>query len=329
MSAFRLQSSFYPHDMNRFDDPAFFDEISRLQTEQRNPDSMRIDEASPLEIARIMNAEDQGVAAAVSEKLPEIAAGIACIADALGQGGRLFYAGAGTSGRLGILDAAECPPTFGTPPELVQGLIAGGNEAIFRAQEGVEDRPEAGAAALRKAGFTKQDVLCGLAASGRTPFVQGALSEAYATDAPTLLVCCVDKRRLSDDIRSVSRQVIDIPVGPEVIMGSTRLKSGTAQKMVCNMLSTGAMIRLGKVYENVMVDLQLSNRKLEERARRIIMMFSEVSYEQAGRLLEGAHHHVKTALVMAVSGVSLSDAQTALSRHGGFIRPALKELAAG
>jgi N-acetylmuramic acid 6-phosphate etherase len=305
---------------------AFFDEISRLQTEQRNPDSMHIDEASPLEIARIMNAEDQGVATAVSEKLPEIAAGIECIAEALRQGGRLFYAGAGTSGRLGILDAAECPPTFGTPPELVQGLIAGGKEAVFRAQEGVEDRPEAGAAALTEAGFTHKDVLCGLAASGRTPFVLGALSEAHAMGAPTLLVCCVDRNRLSDAIRNVSRHVMDIPVGPEVIMGSTRLKSGTAQKMVCNMLTTGAMIRLGKVYENVMVDLQLSNRKLEERARRIIMMFSEVSYEQAGRLLEQAHHHVKTALVMAVSDADLSVAQAALKRHDGFIRPALREL---
>lgn len=309
--------------------PAFFDEISRLQTEQRNVDSMHIDEASPLEIARIMNAEDQGVATAVSEKLPEIAAGIACIAGALRQGGRLFYAGAGTSGRLGILDAAECPPTFGTPPELVQGLIAGGKEAVFQAQEGVEDRPEAGATALRAAGFTHKDVLCGLAASGRTPFVLGALSEAQALGAPTLLVCCVDKHRLSDAIRNVSRHVIDIPVGPEVIMGSTRLKSGTAQKMVCNMLSTGAMIRLGKVYENVMVDLQLSNRKLEERARRIIMLFSNVSYEQAGRLLEQAHHHVKTALVMAVSNADLPVAQAALKRHEGFIRPALRELESG
>lgn len=308
---------------------AFFDEISRLQTEQRNPDSMRIDEASPLEIARIMNAEDQGVATAVSEKLPEIAAGIECIADTLRQGGRLFYAGAGTSGRLGILDASECPPTFGTPPELVQGLIAGGKEAVFQAQEGVEDHTEAGSAALRDAGFTHKDVLCGLAASGRTPFVMGALSEAQAMGAPTLLVCCVDKHRLGDAIRNVSRYVIDIPVGPEVIMGSTRLKSGTAQKMVCNMLTTGAMIRLGKVYENVMVDLQLSNRKLEERARRIIMLFSEVSYEQAGRLLEEAHHHVKTALVMAVSGADLPMAQNALKQHDGFIRPALRELESG
>ncbi|MFW6348567.1 MAG: N-acetylmuramic acid 6-phosphate etherase [Cyclonatronaceae bacterium] len=307
---------------------AFFHEIARLQTEERNPASMHIDEASPLEIARLMNAEDQKVATAVSEKLPAIAAGIEGIAEALKQGGRLFYAGAGTSGRLGVLDAAECPPTFGTPPELVQGLMAGGKQAVFRAQEGVEDRPEAGAEALREAGFAQKDVLCGLAASGRTPFVAGALAEARRLDATTLLVCCVEKSRLGNDMRAASRIIIDIPVGPEVVMGSTRLKSGTAQKMVCNMLSTGAMIRLGKVYENVMVDLQLSNRKLEERARRIIMMFAEISYEAAGSLLEQADHHVKTALVMAVSGASLPGAKAALNRHKGFIRPALRELSA-
>ena len=235
-------------------------------------------------------------------------------------GGRLLYFGAGTSGRLGVLDAAECPPTFGTKPEQVQGFIAGGEAAMFVAQEKAEDQEEIGIADLNAVQPTRADVICGLAASGRTPYVHGALKRGMELGCKTIFVTTVPKEQLtiSPDL------VIDVPVGPEVIMGSTRMKSATAQKMVLNMITTGAMIRQGKVYENVMVDLMLTNAKLVERAKRIIMNFSSLNYNEASEVLEQANGHVKTALVMALGEKSRDQAESLLEAHQGFIRKALE-----
>src|SRR5699024_5293647 len=235
-----------------------------------------------MEIARLINAEDKKVARAVEKKLPAIARAIDLAKEAFDAGGRLIYAGAGTSGRLGVQDAAECPPTFGSDPSQVVGLIAGGKAAVFEAQEGAEDYEANGREAVRDIELNSNDVVCGLAASGRTPYVHGAIKEAKKTGCKTIFVTTVPASQITIDVDVM----IDIPVGPEAIMGSTRMKSATAQKMVLNMLTTGAMVRLGKVYENVMVDLQLSNKKLEERSKRIIMMFIQADYEQAGQWLE-------------------------------------------
>src|SRR5699024_1223696 len=235
-----------------------------------------------MEIARLINAEDKKVAKAVEKKLPAIARGIDLTKEAFDAGGRLICAGAGTSGRLGVQDAAECPTTFGSNPSQGVGLIAGGEAAGFEAEEGAEDYEANGRDAVRDIELNSNDVVCGLAASGRTPYVHGALREAKKTGCKTIFVTTVPASQITIDVDVM----IDIPVGPEAIMGSTRMKSATAQKMVLNMLTTGAMVRLGKVYENVMVDLQLSNKKLEERSKRIIMMFTQADYEQAGQWLE-------------------------------------------
>jgi len=262
------------------------------------------------------------VADEVENKLPEIARAIDYIKEAFDAGGRLIYVGAGTSGRLGILDAAECPPTFGSDPGQVIGLIAGGREAVFEAQEGAEDDEENGRKALQKVTVASEDIVCGLAASGRTPYVHGALKEARGTGCRTIFVTTVPGSQITIDVDVL----IDVPVGPEVIMGSTRMKSATAQKMVLNMLTTGANIRRGKVYENVMVDLQLSNEKLEERSKRIIMMFGDVGYEQAEKYLQAANGHVKTALVMVLGGLESKQARQMLEANDGFIRKALQEI---
>lgn len=298
-----------------------FSQLKDLDTEQRNTNTREIDVADSLEIARLINAEDQKVAGQVEKKLPAIARAIDLIKEAFDRGGRLIYAGAGTSGRLGILDAVECPPTFGTDPSQVIGLIAGGKEAVFRSQERAEDYESNGREALREVDVTSADIVCGIAASGRTPYVHGALKEAKETGCHTLFVTTVPASQITIDVDVM----IDIPVGPEVIMGSTRMKSGTAQKMVLNMLTTGAMIRKGKVYENVMVDLQLANQKLEERSKRIVMMFTGVDYEQAGEWLEKAGGHVKTALVMILTGMGRGEAEQQLQEHDGFIRKILQE----
>lgn len=303
-------------------DKTLFQYLSTLETEQRNPRTSQIDTADPLEIVRQINAEDKTVAYAVEQKLPEIAQAINLIVDAFKVGGRLFYTGSGTSGRIGIVDASECPPTFGTPPEMVQGIIAGGKEAIFRAQEGAEDSLEAGEKSLDEYGVKSGDILCGIAASGRTPFVLGSLKKASSIGIKTIFLCCVPKSQLKLEFEP--DVIIDVQTGQEVIMGSTRMKSATAQKMVCNMLTTGAMIRLGKVFENVMVDLQLTNIKLEERARRIVMMFSGCTYEQASYLIEQTDGHVKTALVMALTESSLEEATGLLVQANGFVKDALK-----
>lgn len=299
-----------------------FDQLKKLDTEQRNPNTRSIDLAAPKEIARLINQEDQSVAAQVEQKLDQIAEAISLTAEALQKGGRLIYAGAGTSGRLGVLDAAECPPTFGTDPGQVIGLIAGGKEAMFVAQEGAEDYEKNGRDALDEINLSSKDVVCGLAASGRTPYVHGALKEAKERGCKTIFVTTVPAGQITIPVDVL----IDIPVGPEAIMGSTRMKSATAQKMVLNMITTGAMIRQGKTYENVMVDLMLTNNKLKERAKRIIMMFSEVSYDEASRLLKESGGHVKTALLMALGQLTKSEAQALLNEHNGFIRKAFLSL---
>ena len=299
-----------------------FEKLNYLATEQRNLDTMEIDVADPLEIARLINEQDKKVADIVEQRLPVIAEAIDVISQSFSLQGRLLYYGAGTSGRLGVVDASECPPTFGSKPEQVQAFMAGGAQAMFVAQEGVEDSEEAGAGDVAKADAGVPDVVCGLAASGRTPYVIGALKEAKKRGCKTILVTTVPSEQLDyhPDI------VIDVPVGPEVVMGSTRMKSGTAQKMVLNMLTTGAMVRQGKVYENVMVDLQLSNKKLVERAKRIIILFTQVDYERASVLLKEANNHVKTALVMELGKTDKKEAQELLNRNQGFIRKAIKEL---
>jgi N-acetylmuramic acid 6-phosphate etherase len=293
--------------------------IAALATEQRNPRTMQIDTATTGEILRLINAEDKLVAVAVERELPAITAAVEIIVRALASGGRLLYVGAGTSGRIAVVDAAECPPTFGTPPELVQALVAGGRPAVFQAQEGAED-DEARALqdldGLRPGGG---DVVCGVAASRRTPYVVAAVRHARACGARTVYVTTNPRTEFDLEVDVAICPV----VGPEVIMGSTRMKSGTAQKLVLNMLTTAAMIRLGKVYENMMVDLQLTNAKLRERARRILMLSTGVGYEEAAEALDRAGGHVKTALVMLKLGLDAARARQRLEQAGGFVRRAL------
>ncbi|MFN1833717.1 N-acetylmuramic acid 6-phosphate etherase [Balneola sp. MJW-20] len=299
-----------------------FDKLQDLKTEKRNPLSGNIDLADPKEIARIINDEDKKVAQAVGNKIDEIAGVIDLVSQSLSAGGRLLYFGAGTSGRLGVLDAAECPPTFGSKPEQIQGFIAGGKEAMFVAQEGAEDHEINGVRDIVKAMAAPPDVVCGLAASGRTPYVHGAIKEAASRGCVTVFVTTVPAEQIDIEVD----HLIDVPVGPEVIMGSTRMKSATAQKMILNMITTGAMIRRGKIYENVMVDLMLTNEKLVERAKRIIMTFTGLDYETAQTLLEKSDGHVKTALLMGLGNISKEEARTLLNESGGFVREAFIKL---
>jgi len=299
-----------------------FEQLQQLGTEQRNPSSMEIDLSSAREIVDIINAEDQTVADAVATRSDEIAIAIDLVRDALAAGGRLIYTGAGTSGRIGVVDASECPPTYGSEPWQVVGVIAGGRAAIFEAQEGSEDSADDGADTMRDMKVGPNDVVCGLAASGRTPYVHGTLAYAQSVGAKTLFVCCVPASQVKLPI--VPDVMIDVVVGPEVVMGSTRMKSGTAQKMVCNMITTGAFIRLGKVYENVMIDLMLTNKKLQERSRRIVMMLTGLDYDQASDVLDHAGGHVKTAMVMALTGTDATTAREMLVENGGFVRKVVK-----
>jgi N-acetylmuramic acid 6-phosphate etherase len=306
-------------------EPALFHQLKALTTEERNPRTMRIDTAPLDEVLHLLHDEDHRAVAAVTPELPFVARAVELVVDAFARGGRLFYAGAGTSGRLGILDAAECPPTFGTPPELVQGLIAGGREAVFRAQEGAEDHEANGERAIEEAGVTARDVVCGIAASRRTPYVVGAVRRARALGAATLYVSCNPRGQFeASDLAGLVDVAICPDVGPEPIMGSTRMKSGTATKLVLNMLSTAAMIRLGKVYENMMVDLQMTNRKLVERSKRIVMIATGVDYPTAARVLDEAGGHVKTALVMILADVDPDEARQRIARGGGFVRHAVE-----
>lgn len=294
-------------------------ELDRLATEQVNEASRAIDAVSTLDMVRMMNDEDRRVAAAVEVILPRIAEAIDVIADRLRQGGRLFYMGSGTSGRLGILDAVECPPTYSTDPELVQGLIAGGYEAIFRAKEGAEDSISQGEQDLQEKKLTAVDVVVGLSASGRTPYVLGGLAYAKKLGAATISIDCSPHSQIA---RYAAIDLCAL-VGPEVITGSTRMKAGTAQKMILNMLSTGAMIRLGKVYGNLMVDVKASNQKLEERARRIVMTITGCSRETAMDALARCHGHAKVAIVMITLAISADEAAACLAQHDGYLRQAL------
>lgn len=298
-----------------------FDEISKLATEQRNPNSMDIDARSTAEILKIINNEDKLVPLAVEKELPYIEQAVEAVVYAIKNGGRLLYFGAGTSGRLGVVDASECPPTFGTPYGLIDGFIAGGKEAMFRAQEGAEDYEENGAKDVMEAGVTDKDVVCGIAASKRTPYVIGAVKKAKEIGATTLYV--TTNPRSNFDIEEVDIAMCPY-VGPEVIMGSTRMKSGTAQKLVLNMLTTAAMVRLGKVYENMMIDLQMTNKKLVERSKRIVMTITDLSYDEATEYLEKADGHVKTALVMILANVSAEEAKERIKKADGFVRKAIQ-----
>jgi N-acetylmuramic acid 6-phosphate etherase len=271
--------------------------LEKLLTEQRNPASENIDKLATEEVLRIINAEDQKVAAAVAAEIPNIARAVDGIVERLRAGGRLFYIGAGTSGRLGVLDAAECRPTFNVPAELVQGIIAGGEAALPRATEASEDDRTAGVADLTARGFAAGDALVGIAASGRTPYVLGAIEAARETGALTIGISCTPNSELA----GVAAVAITPLVGPEVVTGSTRMKAGTATKLVLNMLSTAAMVRLGHVYGNLMVNVQPANEKLRERARRIVSEAAGLDPDEAAAWLERAGNHVRTAIDMALA----------------------------
>ena len=289
-------------------------------TEQRNPRTERIDVASSLEIVDLMNAEDATVAGAVRGPRERIARAIDLVVATLQQGGRLVYVGAGTSGRLGVLDAAECPPTFGTPPTLVVGVIAGGYGALVKSVEGAEDDVNAGAAAMDTAAVTARDMVVGIAASGTTPYVGAALARAQTLGAKTALVTCATPPRLLTETCDV---VIVPMVGPEALTGSTRLKAGTATKLVLNTISTGAMIRLGKVYGNMMVDLMALSAKLRDRGERIVMEAGGVGREEARSVIERAGGSVKVAIVMAKKTIGRDEAERVLKEAGGFVRRAV------
>ncbi|MCZ6633538.1 MAG: N-acetylmuramic acid 6-phosphate etherase [bacterium] len=291
-----------------------------LLTEQRNPASQQIDAVSTLDALKIINREDQAVPQAVAKVLDEVARAVDIIVDAFQQGGRLFYVGAGTSGRLGVLDAAECPPTFGSHPEQVQGIIAGGSPALVRSQEGAEDRPEDGAVALQEKLCTAKDVVMGIAASGVTPFVLGALREARSIGCAVLFFSCNPSaaQQVDADVRMVP------VVGPEVIAGSTRMKAGTATKLILNMITTTAMIQMGKVYENLMVDLTPSCEKLQDRAERILTAFTGLDQPGCRKALLAADHDLKTAVVMTKRAVSKETARRLLKKNGNIVRKALE-----
>lgn len=293
-------------------------------TERRNPRSARIDQLSTLEVVDLINAEDRMVAQAVGEEREAIARCIELVVDSFRRGGRLFYVGAGTSGRLGVLDAAEMPPTYRTDPDMVQGIIAGGYAALVRAQEGAEDHPEDGAAAIAERGVGPNDFVLGIATSGTTPYVHGALAEARERGARTgFLLCTYPPPELSE-----THDVVIAPlVGPEVITGSTRMKAGTATKMVLNTISTAAMVMLGKVYGNLMVDLQVTCEKLRDRGERILMETLAVERPEAAALLDRSGGHVKTALVMGRLGLGRDEAKRRLAEAGGVVARVLGDLA--
>lgn len=296
--------------------------LDDLLTEQSYAASQDLDSLPTSEILEVINAADAGIAAAVAREIPRIALAVDAIAQALGRGGHLYYIGAGTSGRLGVLDAAECPPTFNVPPALVRGMIAGGEAALARATEASEDDPAAGARDLLEAGFRSGDVLVGIAASGRTPYVLGAVAKARELGAITCGISCTPASELS--------AAVDFPMepkpGPEVLTGSTRMRAGTATKLVLNMLSTAVMVRLGHVYRNWMVNVQPSNEKLAARARRIVEQAAGVSRERAAELLEAAGQSVRTAIVMEKKKIPRAEAERLLAQCGGRIREALAQL---
>jgi N-acetylmuramic acid 6-phosphate etherase len=299
---------------------AIFRELGRLVTEQRNPRSKNLDRLSTSNILKLMNQEDRRVPLAVGREIPNITRAVDLIVERLERGGRLIYVGAGTSGRLGVLDATECPPTFGTPRTLVQGIIAGGRRALVRSVEGSEDDSKTSQAALRKLEVGERDIVVGIMASRRTPYALGALEYGRKVGAATIAVTAnpAGSAPLRCDV------VIAPRVGPEVLTGSTRLKAGTAQKLVLNMLTTGAMVRLGKVYENLMVDLRTASRKLEERTKRVLMNATGASYEETGPWLKRAGGSLKVAIVMRRAGVTRAEAERRLKEAQGWVREAIK-----
>ncbi|HEY5490290.1 MAG TPA: N-acetylmuramic acid 6-phosphate etherase [Gemmatimonadaceae bacterium] len=286
-------------------------------TERRNPRTAAIDLASPAEIVALINAEDAGVPAAVAAQAGAIAQAVAMAEQTFRAGGRLFYVGAGTSGRLGVLDASECPPTYGVDPEMVQGIIAGGMAALTRAQEGAEDRPDGAREDLTTFGVRNGDFVVGIAASGTTPYVRAALEYARRVGAHTAIVACSPPPAEALAAADIAIVVI---VGPEVVTGSTRMKAGTATKLVLNTITTGAMIRLGKTYGNIMVDLQSTNDKLKDRSERILRAVCGVTRDEARALLDAAGQRVKTAIVMQKLTVDRAEAERRLAEHGGVIR---------
>ncbi|MGD1860268.1 MAG: N-acetylmuramic acid 6-phosphate etherase [Leptolyngbyaceae cyanobacterium] len=291
-----------------------------LLTEQANPASQQLDQLSPLAFVDLVNAEDHQTLTAIADARADLAQAIDLIAKGWRQGGRLFYVGAGTSGRLGVLDASECPPTFCTPPELVQGVIAGGPAALVRSSEGLEDIAEDGAAVIRDRQIQAPDVVVGITAGGTTPYVHGALQAAQQTGATAILMTCVPREQVPADYDGDIRLL----VGPEVLAGSTRLKAGTATKMALNILSTGAMVQLGKVHDNRMVDVSVTNAKLRDRAIRILCDLADLERSAAATLLDQSGQQVKLALLMHWSGLPAPEAARCLAQHQGHLRNALK-----
>jgi N-acetylmuramic acid 6-phosphate etherase len=299
-------------------------ERGHLLTEQNNPASESLDQLSTLEMVDVFCRDDQKVMDAMAIARTELAAAVDGVAAALGTGGRLFYVGAGTSGRLGVLDASECPPTFCTPPDLVQGIIAGGEAALVRSSEGLEDRPDDGAAAIAQRNVTALDVVVGITAGGTTPYVHGALKEARSRGAKTMFIACVPQDQVSAEVDVDIRLL----VGPEVLAGSTRLKAGTATKLALNMISTGAMVKLGKVYGNRMVDVSVTNSKLYDRAVRIIQDLTGLERSEIADLLERSNRRVKLALLMYWGGLEAEAGDRLLQQHNGQLRQALQALQA-
>ncbi|MCU9814776.1 N-acetylmuramic acid 6-phosphate etherase [Paraclostridium sp. AKS73] len=296
--------------------------LSKLTTESRNQNTLNIDKVSTLEMVKMINEEDKKVANAIEIELPQIAEAIDGIVERMQKGGRLIYIGAGTSGRLGILDASECPPTYGVSEELVQGLIAGGQEAIFRAKEGAEDSKELAVLDLKDKSLNENDTVVGIAASGRTPYVIGGLEYANEIGALTISVTC----NADSEVAKEAKIAISPVVGAEVVTGSTRLKSGTAQKLVLNMLSTGSMIKMGKVYGNLMVDVKATNEKLVERSKKIVCEATGVSFKEAETILNETGFDVKLSIFMILSNLEKEEAKVILEMNNGYIAKALKNI---
>ncbi|AEV95885.1 N-acetylmuramic acid 6-phosphate etherase [Pediococcus claussenii] len=295
-------------------------DLTKLTTETRNQKTMNLDQQTTGEILSLMNREDQTVAQSVSTVLSNIEEAVKKIINSFENNGRLFYIGAGTSGRLGVLDAAECVPTFGTDPEMVQGLIAGGMQAMTVAVEGAEDSKSLGVDDLKKQHLSSEDTVVGIAASGRTPYVVGGLDYATSVGANTVSLAC----NRDAEISKHAEIKIEVPVGPEILTGSTRLKSGTAQKMVLNMLSTASMIGIGKVYKNLMVDVKATNDKLVERSKRIIMQATDCDYATSASFFEQANHDVKLAIVMILTGLDKIQSEQRLRHSKGFVRDSVQ-----
>ncbi|SPT61709.1 N-acetylmuramic acid 6-phosphate etherase [Aerococcus viridans] len=295
-------------------------EINQLTTEKRNPNTMHLDQMSVGQVLELMNKEDQQVPKAIAEALGQIEAAVETIIQSLKAGGRLIYFGAGTSGRLGVLDAAECVPTFGVSQDLVVGLIAGGEKAMVEAVEGAEDSLTLAEEDFKKLNLNANDTVVGIAASGRTPYVIGGLQYAQSIGAKTVSIACNQQAKIS----RFAQIPVEVDCGPEVLTGSTRLKAGTAQKLILNMLSTVSMIGIGKVYQNLMVDVQATNEKLAERSKRIIMAATECTYEDAVRYFEAANQNVKVAIVMILTNLDATEASQKINAANGFVNQVIK-----